>query len=410
MRPFNGRRVLLVVSGGIAAYKSAILTRRLIEAGAGVEVILTAGAERFIGRVTFEGITGRPAHGSLWDRPMAHLDLGLEADVVVVAPATANLISRLAAGAADDLAATAVLASRAPVIVCPAMNTRMWEHPITQANVARLVDVGYGIAGPADGPLAEGESGPGRLLEPEEILPRIGRALETATGLEGRRVVATAGPTRAALDPVRFISNRSSGRMGFALAEAAWRRGGDVTLISGPGPRPRPPGPDVVEVETAGEMLAALETALTDADILLMTAAVGDFEPTRAADSKIRKGDAAKSDGTEKGVELTLRAGPDLLLETRAFRERKGIFTLGFALETEDLLARGREKLERKGMHLVAVNSAVEPGAGFESETNRITLIDRNGGVEELPLAKKTELADALLDRVEASISAAAEK
>lgn len=405
MRPFDGRRVLLVVSGGIAAYKSAILTRRLIEAGAGVEVILTAGAERFIGRVTFEGITGRPAHASLWDRPMAHLDLGLEADVVVIAPATANLISRLAAGAADDLAATAVLASRAPVIVCPAMNTRMWEHPVTQANVARLVDVGYGIAGPADGPLAEGESGPGRLLEPEEILPRIGRSLETANGLRGRKVVATAGPTRAALDPVRFITNRSSGRMGFALAEAAWRRGGDVTLISGPGRLPRPPGPDVVEVETAGEMLAALETALTDADILLMAAAVGDFEPTRVADSKIKKGD-----GAEKGFELALRAGPDLLLETRAFRERKGIFTLGFALETEDLPARGREKLERKGMHLVAVNSAVEPGAGFESETNRITLIDRNGGVEELPLAKKTELADTLLDRIEASIPAVAER
>lgn len=409
MRPFDGRRVLLVVSGGIAAYKSAILVRRLIEAGAGVDVILTAAAERFIGRVTFEGITGRPAHASLWDRPMAHLDLGLEADVVVVAPATANLISRLAAGAADDLAATAVLASRAPVIVCPAMNTRMWEHPITQANVARLVEVGYGIAGPADGPLAEGESGPGRLLEPEEIVPRIGRALETATGLRGRKIVVTAGPTRAALDPVRFISNRSSGRMGFALAEAAWRRGGDVTLISGPGRMPRLPGPDVVEVETAGEMLAALETALTDADILLMAAAVGDFEPTRTADSKIRKRDGAKSDGAEKGFELALRTGPDLLLETRAFREREGIFTLGFALETEDLLARGGEKLERKGMHLVAVNSAVEPGAGFESETNRITLIDRSGRVEELPLAKKTELADDLLDRIEASIAAAAE-
>ena len=398
MRPFDGRRVLLVVSGGIAAYKSAILTRRLIEAGAGVEVILTAAAERFIGRVTFEGITGRPAHASLWDRPMAHLDLGLEADIVVVAPATANLISRLAAGAADDLAATAVLASRAPVIVCPAMNTRMWEHPITQANVARLVEVGYRIAGPAVGPLAEGESGPGRLLEPEEILPRIGRALETATGLRGRKIVVTAGPTRAALDPVRFISNRSSGRMGFALAEAAWRRGADVTLISGPGRVPRPPGPDVVEVETAGEMLAVLETALTDADILLMAAAVGDFEPTRTADSKIKKGD---------GFQLLLRAGPDLLLETRAFRERKGIFTLGFALETEDLLARGREKLERKGMHLVAVNSAVERDAGFESETNRITLINRSGRVEELPLAKKTELADELLDRIEASMAAA---
>lgn len=405
MRPFDGRRVLLVVSGGIAAYKSAILTRRLIEAGAGVEVILTAAAERFIGRVTFEGMTGRPAHASLWDRPMAHLDLGLEADVVVVAPATANLISRLAAGAADDLATTAVLASPAPVIICPAMNTRMWEHPITQANVARLAGVGYAIAGPADGPLAEGESGPGRLLEPEEILPRIGRALETATGLRGRKVVATAGPTRAALDPVRFISNRSSGRMGFALAAAAWRRGAEVTLISGPGRMPRPPGPDAVEVETAGEMLAALETALTEADILLMAAAVGDFEPIDPAPSKIKK-----ANRTGDSFDLPLRAGPDLLMETRTFRERKGIFTLGFALETEDAVARGREKLERKGMHLVAVNSAVEPGAGFESETNRITLIDRNGRVEELPLAEKTELADELLDRIEAAFPAAVER
>ena len=405
MRPFDGRRVLLVVSGGIAAYKSAILTRRLIEAGAGVEVILTASAERFVGRVTFEGITGRPVHASLWDRPMAHLDLGLDADVVVVAPATANLISKLAAGAAADLATTAVLAARGPVLVCPAMNTRMWEHPITQANVARLVDVGYAIAGPADGPLAEGESGPGRLLEPEEILPRIGRALEAATGLRGRQVVATAGPTRAALDPVRFISNRSSGRMGFALAEAAWRRGSEVTLISGPGSRPRPAGPHLVEVETAQEMLAALETALTDADILLMAAAVGDFEPDGVADSKIRK-----TENTANGFDLALRPGPDLLMETRAFRERKGIFTLGFALETEDLLVRGREKLERKGMQLIAVNSAVEPGAGFESETNRITLIDRDGTVEELPLAKKTELADELLDRVEASLQTAAER
>ncbi|WP_420441134.1 bifunctional phosphopantothenoylcysteine decarboxylase/phosphopantothenate--cysteine ligase CoaBC [Candidatus Palauibacter sp.] len=405
MRPFDGRRVLLVVSGGIAAYKSAILTRRLIEAGAGVEVILTAAAERFIGRVTFEGMTGRPAHASLWDRPMAHLDLGLEADVVVVAPATANLISRLAAGAADDLATTAVLASPAPVIVCPAMNTRMWEHPITQANVARLAGVGYAIAGPADGPLAEGESGPGRLLEPEEILPRIGRALETETGLRGRKVVATAGPTRAALDPVRFISNRSSGRMGFALAAAAWRRGAEVTLISGPGRMPRPAGPDAVEVETSGEMLAALETALTDADILLMAAAVGDFEPIDPAPSKIKK-----TNRTGNAFDLALRTGPDLLMETRTFRERKGIFTLGFALETEDAVARGREKLERKGMHLVAVNSAVEPGAGFESRTNRITLIDRNGRVEELPLAQKTELADELLDRIEAACPALVKK
>lgn len=387
------------MSGGIAAYKSAILARRLVEAGAAVEVILTEAAERFVGRVTFEGITGRSVHTSLWERPMAHLDLGRDADVVVAAPASADLISKLAAGAADDLATTTLLAVRVPVIVCPAMNTRMWEHPATRANVARLAEFGCTVAGPADGPLAEGESGPGRLLEPDEIVPLIGRALESATGLRGRAVVATAGPTRAALDPVRFISNRSSGRMGFALAAAAWRRGAEVTLICGPGKARRPVGPRVVEVETAREMLAALETALPDADILLMAAAVGDFEPVAEASAKIKK--------TEEGLRPALRAGPDLLLETRALRDEKGVFTLGFALETDDLLARGREKLERKGMDLVAVNSALEPDAGFESETNRITLLDRAGTVEELPLARKTELADQLLDRIEALAGAA---
>lgn len=399
MRPFDGRRVLLVVSGGIAAYKSAALARRLIEAGAAVDVILTEAAERFVGRVTFEGITGRRVHTSLWDQPMAHLDLGRDADVIVIAPASADLISNLAVGAARDLATTTVLAARGPVIVCPAMNTRMWEHPATRANVARLVEFGCTIAGPADGPLAERESGPGRLLEPEEIVPLVGRALEPAKGFTGRRVIATAGPTRAALDPVRFIANRSSGRMGFALAEAAWRRGGDVTLITGPGAAPRPAGPQVVEVETAREMLAELKTALTDAEILLMAAAVGDFEPTVKAASKIKK--------TEERLDLPLRKGPDLLMETRALRAAQGVFTLGFALETDDLLSRGREKLERKGMHLVAVNSALEPDAGFESPTNRITLLDRAGAVEELPLARKTELADQLLDRVEASVAAA---
>lgn len=387
------------MSGGIAAYKSAVLARRLIEAGARVEVILTEAAERFVGRVTFEGITGRTAHASLWERPMAHLDLGRDAGVVVVAPASADLISKLAAGTADDLATTTVLAAAAPVLVCPAMNTRMWKHPATRANVARLAEFGYTIAGPADGPLAEGESGPGRLLEPDRIMPLIGRALEPSQGFRGRRVIATAGPTRAALDPVRFISNPSSGRMGFALAEAAWRRGGEVTLISGPGTAPRPAGPRVVEVETAREMLAELETALTDADILLMAAAVGDFEPARAASSKIRK--------TEEGLDLTLRTGPDLLRETRALRAAEGVFTLGFALETDDLRARGRDKLERKGMDLVAVNSALEPDAGFEAETNRITLLDRRGTVEELALAPKTELADLLLDRIEALMATA---
>lgn len=399
MRPFGGRRVLLVVSGGIAAYKSAFLARRLLESGAAVDVILTDAARRFVGEVTFEGITGRPVHTSLWERPMAHLDLGRDADVFVVAPATAALISRMARGAADDLATTTLLAADAPVVVCPAMNTRMWRHPATRRNVAALADFGHRIVGPDDGPLAEGESGPGRMAEPEVILAETGRALERSGALEGLKVVVTAGPTRADLDPVRFLSNRSSGRMGYALAAAAWRRRAHVVLISGPGSAPRPHGPRVVEVETAREMGEALEKELMDAHILLMAAAVGDFEPRERSPSKIRK-----SEGD--GLDLTLDTGPDLLVGTKALREERGVFTLGFALETEDGMERGREKLERKGMQLVAVNPADEADAGFEVRTNRVTLIDRSGQVDELPLATKDEVADRLLDRIEAEIDA----
>ena len=397
MRPFDGRRVLLVVSGGIAAYKTAFLARRLIESGARVDVILTASAGRFVGPVTFEGITGRPVHTDLWARPMAHLDLGRSADAVVVAPATADLLARLAAGAADELATATLLACDRPVLLCPAMNTRMWAHPATVRNVETLRGFGHEIVGPDDGPLAEGESGPGRMAEPPEILARLGRILEPDGGLRGLKVVVTAGPTRAALDPVRFLSNRSSGRMGYALASAAWRRGADVVLVSGPGHAPRPLGPRRIEVETASEMLATLETELRDARILLMAAAVGDFEAGSVARHKIKKG--------EKGrLELELDAAPDLLVETRALRERHGVFTLGFALETENALENGRTKLERKGLELIAVNLANEPDSGFDVDTNRVTLLDAAGDTEALPLLSKNELADRLLDRIEESL------
>lgn len=397
MRPFDGRRVLLVVAGGIAAYKTAFLARRLVEAGADVDVILTGSAERFIGPVTFEGITGRPVHTDLWERPMAHLDLGRAADAVVVAPATADLLARLAIGAADGLATATMLACERPVILCPAMNTRMWRHPATIGNVDVMRELGHEIVGPDDGPLAEGESGPGRMAEPAEILARLGRTLEPDAALRGLKVVVTAGPTRAPLDPVRFLSNRSSGRMGYALAAAAWRRGAEVVLISGPGHAPRPLGPRRVEVETASEMLASLETALRDARILLMAAAVGDFETGAVAKHKIKK------EG-KGGLALELAAAPDLLVETRALRERNGIFTLGFALETENAIENGRAKLDRKGLELIAVNLADEADSGFDVETNRVTLLDRAGNTEALPLLRKDELADRLLDRIEESL------
>ncbi len=394
MRPFDSKRVLLVVSGGIAAYKSAYLARRLVEAGAAVDVVLTAGAQHFVGATTFEGVTGRPVHADIWTRPMSHLDLGLEADVAVVAPATADLVSRLAAGAAGDLATATLLAADCPVLVCPAMNTRMWEHPATRRNVASLLEFGYGLVGPAHGPLAEGEVGLGRMAEPEEIVAAIGRILEPDSRLAGVKVVVTAGPTRAPLDPVRFMCNRSSGRMGFALGAAAWRRGADVTVISGPGHALRPLGVRVHEVQTAQEMLAALEEELTDAQVLLMAAAVGDFQAETVATSKIKKDEAGS-------LSLTLRAAPDLLRETMAVRRERGILTLGFALETESALENGKKKLEAKGLDLIAINDATDPNAGFEVETNRVTLLDRWGNVEELPLLLKEELADRLLDRVE---------
>lgn len=389
--------MLLVVSGGIAAYKSAFLARRLVECGAAVDALLTRGAQRFIGAATFEGITGRPVHCNLWERPMAHLKLGARADVVVVAPATANLLSRLARGGADDLATTTLLAAACPVLLCPAMNSRMWEHPATRRNVETLEEFGCRILAPAHGQLAEGEIGIGRMAEPEEIRARLGRLLEPAGPLRGRQVVVTAGPTRSALDPVRYMGNRSSGRMGFALAESAWRRGAEVVLISGPASVSPPPGPRLVEVETAREMLAALRAELVDASVLLMAAAVSDFEPECPEPRKIKKEDA-------ETLQLRLRPGPDLLEETVAERRERGMLTVGFALETDDPLESGRRKLERKGLDFVAVNRPGEE-TGFEAETNQVTLLARWGIEEELPLLRKEEVADRLLDRVEERLS-----
>lgn len=393
MRPFDGRRILLVVTGGIAAYKSAYLTRRLIEVGARVDVVLTRDAQRFIGRTTFEGLTGRPVYADLWDRPMAHLDLGRAADAAVVAPATADFLFRLAHGAAGDLASATLLAADCPLVVCPAMNTRMWEHPATRRNVERLRERGVHQVGPADGALAEGEEGPGRMAEPEEIVAALGRLLERPT-LAGRRVVVTAGPTRAPLDPVRFLSNRSSGRMGFALACSAWRRGADVVVITGPGAAPRPRGPVVREVETASQMKAALEEELATASVLLMAAAVSDYERPEPAREKIKK------EGSDL-LTVELARSVDLLESTAELRRERGILTLGFALETESPIENATRKMEAKGLDYVAVNRADEPDAGFEAETNRVTLMDRWGDVESLPLLLKEEVADRLLDRME---------
>ncbi|MEE8446830.1 MAG: bifunctional phosphopantothenoylcysteine decarboxylase/phosphopantothenate--cysteine ligase CoaBC [Gemmatimonadota bacterium] len=395
MRPFDDRPVLVVVTGGIAAYKTAYLVRRLREAGAVVDVVLTRSAERFVGRATFEGLTGRPIGTSLWERPLDHIDVGRRAGVAIVAPATADFLAKLATGQADSLAAATLLAASCPVLLCPAMNQRMWRHPATQRNVDTLREFGLWMVGPDVGQLAEGEIGIGRMSESVEILAVAGRLLEKQS-LKGRKVVVTAGPTRAPIDPVRYVGNRASGHMGQALAASAWRRGASVTLVSGPTARPHPHGPHVIEVDTAEEMLDALREALEEADLLLMAAAVSDFRVPSPSDSKIKK--------TGGDLELHLVAGPDLLKETRAARDRRGIVTLGFALETDTPIENGREKLTSKGVDFMAVNEVGDPEAGFEVPTNRITLLDRWGEVEELPVLPKEEVADRLLDRIEARL------
>jgi phosphopantothenoylcysteine decarboxylase/phosphopantothenate--cysteine ligase len=394
----DGRRVLLVVSGGIAAYKSAILVRRLRRSGARVDVVMTASAEKMVGSTTFQALSGRPVLTDLWTEPLAHIELGREADLAIVAPATANIMAKMASGIADDMATSTLLAVACPVLVCPAMNLRMWNHPATQNNVEALVARGVHLVGPEDGELAEGEEGPGRMSEPDSIFLAAARLLRPESPLAGRKVVVTAGPTLAPVDPVRFLGNRSSGRMGMALASAAWLRGADVVLIAGPTAVEPPHGPRLVRVETSPEMGEALERELEGAAVLIMAAAVSDFLVPSPSEKKIKRGD-------RDVLEVRFEAGPDLLVSTREQREKGGVLTLGFALETEDAIGNARKKLEDKGLDLVAVNEAGRPDRGVEAETNQVTLLDARGVVEELPLMSKVDVAERLLDHLESRVS-----
>lgn len=398
--PWRGRHVLLGVTGGIAAYKAVQLARDLTLRGATVDVAMTRSARDFVGAISFEGVTGRPVLAELVaeGHALAHIRLARETDVVCIAPATADFLARAATGRADDLLGAILLATRAPVVVFPAMNDAMWAHPQTRANAERLRELGYTLVGPATGPLAAGEGvGPGRLVEPAVILEYVARAAQPMGPLRGLRVVVTAGPTREAVDPVRVLSNRSSGRMGYAIAAAAWRRGADVVLISGPTELPPPPGPVVVRVESAGQMEQAVRDALPGAGVLVMAAAVADFRPATPAAQKIRK--ASRPDT------IPLEAAPDVLTSTRDDRPA-GLYAVGFALETENGRASAREKLERKGLDLIVLNDAGERGAGFETETNRVVLIRRDASDEELPLMPKPDVAELLLDRVAAALEA----
>lgn len=386
--------MVLGVSGGIAAYKSVQLARDLTQLGALVDVIMTRAASEFVGAISFEALTGRAVHSQLIAERAAldHIRLAREADVICVAPATADLLARAAQGRSDDLLTAVLLATRAPVLLCPAMNDRMWGHAQTQANVAHLRELGYRIVGPDTGPLAQGEgSGPGRMEEPEAILQHIGRALGSRNGLHGRTVVVTAGPTREPVDVVRVLSNRSSGRMGYALAAAAWRRGARVVLITGPTELDAPVGPELVRIETAEQMRDAVASAIADADALIMAAAVADFRPAEPAASKMKKSSAVDA--------LALEPAPDVLKETRTQRSAR-LRVVGFALETDDHVENARKKLQEKALDLIVLNDASEPGAGFEVETNRVTIIGRAGLPEALPLQSKDDVAEAILDRL----------
>jgi phosphopantothenoylcysteine decarboxylase/phosphopantothenate--cysteine ligase len=390
-----GRHVVLGVSGGIASYKSCFLARLLTEAGARVDVAMTRSAAEFVRPVTFEALTGRPVLSSLWEKDgaLSHVRWGQQADLILVAPATAQLIARMAQGLADDALTALLLAATAPIVLAPAMNDEMFAHPQTQANLALLRDRRIAIVGPESGALAEGPSDrPGRMSEPGTIMAHAARRLARGGVLDGKRVVVTAGPTREPIDPVRVVTNRSSGKMGYRIAEAAWQRGADVLLISGPVGLEAPAGVEVERIETTAQMEQAVAAALPTTDVLVMAAAPADFRPASPTRSK-----QPRSAGP---LQLALEPTRDILQATLGAR-KPGSLMVGFALETGDAESRGRTKLERKQLDLVVVNDALEPGAGFEVDTNRVTLLDRFGDRVVVPLQDKRAVAGAILDEVE---------
>ncbi len=384
--------VVLGVSGGIAAYKAVEVCRRLVEAGAHVAPVLTDEATRFVGELTFSALASEPAHRNLWDPRIAHTKLGQQADLVLVAPATAHLLGRYAAGLADDLLTATLLATRAPVLVCPAMHTEMWEHAAVRQNLETLTGRGVLVVPPEEGPLAGGDSGAGRMADPARIVAAALGVLarQGAGDLVGRRVLVSAGGTREPIDPVRFITNRSSGKQGYALAEAAARRGADVTLVSSSS-LPTPPGVELVPVDTAAEMEAAMVGGLPAADVVVMAAAVADFRPKEPAAAKL-----VKDDGVP---ELVLEPTPDILVQLSA-RCRPEQVLVGFAAETHDVLERARRKLARKGVDLLVANDVTEPGAGFDHDTNAVTILRADGPAVAVPLSSKLAVADAVLDTV----------
>ncbi|MFD1216888.1 bifunctional phosphopantothenoylcysteine decarboxylase/phosphopantothenate--cysteine ligase CoaBC [Microbulbifer celer] len=387
------KRILLGVTGGIAAYKSADLVRRLQDQGATVRVVMTAGAQEFVRPLTFQALSGNPVHTDLLDpaaeAAMGHIELAKWADLILIAPASASCMARLAAGMADDLLSTLCLASEAPLYLAPAMNQAMWRHQATQANARTLRNRGATLLGPGAGSQACGDVGPGRMLEPLDIITQLTDAIAPEQVLQGKKVTITAGPTREALDPVRYLSNHSSGKMGFAIAAAAARAGAEVILIAGPVRLATPAGVTRVDVTSTDEMLAAAEKAADTSDLFIAAAAVVDFRPAVVAAQKIKKEAGSDSDV------LQLVKNPDIVAAIAGRKSRRP-FVVGFAAETEKVIEHARGKRTRKNLDMIVANDVSDPEGGFNSDRNQVVVIDREGE-QALPLALKTELAAQLI-------------
>ncbi len=391
----DGKTVLLGMSGGIACYKACELVRLLMGRGARVRVVMTAGAQQFVTPLTLQTLSGQPVATDTFsltqESEIGHIRLADGADVVLIAPATANVIGKLANGIGDDLLTTILLATRAPLLIAPAMNVHMWEHAAVQENLARLTARGARVVGPATGSLACGYEGAGRLADPDDIVAEVLRIL-APQDLAGERVLVSAGPTQEAVDPVRYLSNRSSGKMGYAIARVAHRRGADVTLVSGPTALPPPPGVKLVPVTSAHEMGRAIEAAYASATVVVMTAAVADYRPRHPLVRKLKTGPAS--------LQIELERNPDILAGLAARKGRR--LLVGFAAETHAVVAEARRKLAAKRLDLIVANDVTAPGAAFGSDTNLVRLIDAGGLDEALPLLPKEDVAARILDWVAA--------
>jgi phosphopantothenoylcysteine decarboxylase / phosphopantothenate---cysteine ligase len=394
----NGKHILLGVTGGIAAYKTPALVRQLTSQGADVQVVMTHGAAQFVTATTLQAVSGRPVRSDLWDSAaeaaMGHIELARWADCILIAPATAHTLARLAHGMADDLLTAMTLAATCPIVVAPAMNHMMWKHPATQRNVDRLRADGVRIVGPDDGPQACGEFGPGRMPEPEALRDELGR-LFGGRQLAGKRVLITAGPTREPIDPVRYISNHSSGKQGFAIAEAARDAGADVTLISGPVALPTPTGTKRIDVITAQQMHEAVTQHVGACDIFIGVAAVADFRPTQSATQKIKK-------KSQAGLSLELVQNPDIIAAVARASTRP--IVVGFAAETQDTIENARSKLVRKDLDMIVVNDVSDHRIGFNSNDNAVTVITTDGE-DRIDIGSKSEIARAIIDCIARAIA-----